>query len=97
MGILAEKLKGKKTVVILGHVNPDGDCIGSCLGMYNYLTENFAELSVCVCLDAMGVKFGYLKGYGDVQGTYDSEKRFDLCITLDVSGCAQTRHFCPVS
>ena len=37
MGILTEALDGKKTVVILGHVNPDGDCVGSCLGMYNYL------------------------------------------------------------
>ena len=37
MGILTEALNGKKTVVILGHVNPDGDCVGSCLGMYNYL------------------------------------------------------------
>ena len=39
MGILTDVLKDKKTVAILGHVNPDGDCIGSCLAMYNYLTE----------------------------------------------------------
>ena len=22
-------------IVILGHVNPDGDCVGSCLAVYN--------------------------------------------------------------
>ena len=27
MGILDEMLEGKKTIVILGHVNPDGDSI----------------------------------------------------------------------
>ena len=35
MGILDEMLEGKKSIVILGHVNPDGDFIGSCLGLYN--------------------------------------------------------------
>ena len=25
------------TVAISGHLNPDGDCVGSCLGMYNYI------------------------------------------------------------
>ena len=50
MGILTDVLKDKKTVAILGHVNPDGDCIGSCLAMYNYLTENYGELRVSVYL-----------------------------------------------
>ena len=48
MGILEQALENKRTAVILGHVNPDGDCIGSCLGLYNYLTENFEGLSVTV-------------------------------------------------
>ncbi len=34
MSILDTKLAGVKTVLILGHVHPDGDCIGSCLGLY---------------------------------------------------------------
>ena len=48
MGILDEMLEGKKTIVILGHVNPDGDCIGSCLGLYNYLKENYEGLEISV-------------------------------------------------
>ena len=31
LGILDEMLEGKKSIVILGHVNPDGDCIGCLL------------------------------------------------------------------
>ena len=50
MGILDEMLEGKKTIVILGHVNPDGDCIGSCLGLYNYLKENYEGLEGSVYL-----------------------------------------------
>lgn len=95
MGILKKAIKNKKTVVILGHVNPDGDCIGSCLGMYNYLTENYGKLEVSVCLDAMGKKFSYLKGYGDVIGEYDPERSFDLCITLDASDTGRLGIFAP--
>lgn len=95
MGILADALKNKQTVVILGHVNPDGDCIGSCLGMYNYLRENYPGLSVSVYLGAMGVKFSYLKGYDEVKTAYEPEKRFDLCITLDASDVPRLGEFAP--
>lgn len=95
MGILTDVLKDKKTVVILGHVNPDGDCIGSCLGMYNYLTENFTELDVSIYLESMGVKFGYLKGYDQVKKQFEPEKTFDLCITLDASDVPRLGAFAP--
>lgn len=95
MGVLADTLRNKKTVVLLGHVNPDGDCIGSCLAMYNYLKENFEGLEVSVYLDAMGKKFRYLKGYGDVKGEFEPRKRFDLCITLDASDVPRLGIFAP--
>ena len=25
-------------IVIAGHIHPDGDCVGSCLGLKNYLS-----------------------------------------------------------
>ena len=30
-----------ESVGIFGHVRPDGDCIGSCLGLYNYITNRY--------------------------------------------------------
>lgn len=95
MGILTDALEHKKTVVILGHVNPDGDCIGSCLGMYNYLQENFERLSVSVYLEPMGKKFGYLAGYGDVKNEFEPDRKFDLCITLDASDEKRLGAFAP--
>ena len=95
MGILTDALKNKKTVVILGHVNPDGDCIGSCLGMYNYLIENFENLEVSVYLEPMGKKFGYLNGYDLVNHEFDPAKNFDLCITLDASDVKRLGAFAP--
>ena len=95
MGILTEALNGKKTVVILGHVNPDGDCVGSCLGMYNYLTENFEDLDVTVCLESLSKKFEYIKGYTDACTEFDPGKKFDLCITLDASDVKRLGVFAP--
>ena len=33
-----------KTVGIAGHINPDGDCVGSCLAVYNYLRQQRGDL-----------------------------------------------------
>ena len=93
LGILDEMLEGKKSIVILGHVNPDGDCIGSCLGLYNYLKENYEGLEVSV--EKMGVKFSYLSGYNDAHTEYDGTKTFDLCITSDASDVPRLGAFAP--
>ena len=38
MIVLNDVLKGKHSVAIGGHIRPDGDCVGSTLGLYLYLT-----------------------------------------------------------
>lgn len=48
---IREELNGITTVAISGHIRPDGDCVGSCMGLYLYLKENFPQLirlmSIC--------------------------------------------------
>ena len=34
---ITSELEGVKTVGIAGHVRPDGDCVGACMGLYLYL------------------------------------------------------------
>ena len=57
MTILDKKLETAKTVLILGHVRPDGDCIGSCLGLYNYLETVYPQIKAQVCLEEPAGKF----------------------------------------
>lgn len=85
MSILDTKLEGVKTVLILGHVHPDGDCIGSCMGLFNYLEEVYPDREVTLCLEDPPEKFGYLKGFTCVQTEFVKETSFDLCICLDCS------------
>ena len=53
MTILDKKLEGTGTVLILGHVRPDGDCVGSCLGLLNYLENAYPQTKATVCLEAL--------------------------------------------
>ncbi len=46
IGKLKEVLRKKKDIVITTHLNPDGDAIGSSLGLYNYLLLNNHKVTV---------------------------------------------------
>ena len=47
MKSLDELFAGVKTAAIAGHIRPDGDCVGSCLATYNYITRR--SKSACIC------------------------------------------------
>ena len=82
---LEEMLEHGGSVVILGHVNPDGDCAGSCLAMYNYAKKKNPGTYVRLYLQPVPGKFSYLKGYDEIQSEMQEENPFDLCICLDCS------------
>ena len=41
MNKIKAEIEGVSTIAIAGHIRPDGDCVGSCLGLSQYLIENF--------------------------------------------------------
>ena len=75
-------LEGTGSVAILGHIRPDGDCLGSTLGLYNYLQLNYPAVRAVVYLEEASGKFGYLNGFETVRHQADQET-YDLCICLD--------------
>lgn len=79
----ASQLNGKKTVAIAGHVRPDGDCVGSCLAVYNYIRNCFPEIAVTLYLETIPNKFRFLKGADKIAEAGDEEKSYDLFIALD--------------
>lgn len=76
-----------RTVVIIGHIRPDGDCVGSCLGLYHYLKDNMPWLEVQVCLQKFPAAFKMLPGAEKIRlmEHMDLEQVFDLCISCDAS------------
>ncbi|SEQ35483.1 phosphoesterase RecJ domain-containing protein [Lachnospiraceae bacterium RM5] len=85
MNKIENYLEGVKTVGITGHRRPDGDCIGSCLGLYNYLTKNYPELSVSLYLESIADKFVFLKNSDKIIFNTEKDEEFDLFIVLDSS------------
>ena len=83
------KIQDAKTIAIVGHIRPDGDCVGSCLGLYNYLIDNYGDKQVVVYLQPIADKFAFLNGADVIRCTNDN-RIYDLCISLD---CGDTdRH-----
>ena len=37
-------LKDAQSVAVSGHVRPDGDCVGSTMGLYLYLKEQYPDI-----------------------------------------------------
>ena len=83
MNLLHSVLENKKTAVVLGHMNPDGDCVGSCLAVYNYLRDCFPQADVTVYLDHPAEKFRYLNGFDQIRTEAPDEFQADVCICLD--------------
>ncbi len=82
---LAQCLQGVRTAAIAGHVHPDGDCIGSCMGLYLYLKENFPEIQADVYMQPPREVFYYIEDLEKVRTECDPDKRYDLLILLDIS------------
>ena len=74
-----------KTIGIAGHVRPDGDCMGSCMSLYNYLKKNRPDLDVRVFLEFVDKKFNIIENTDQIITTgYDGTK-CDLFISLDTA------------
>lgn len=82
---IANELAEVNTVAIAGHVRPDGDCVGSCMGLYLYLKENYPEIATDVYLELPGEQFSFLSCFEEIKTAYKPGKVYDLLITLDVS------------
>lgn len=90
---LKEELQGVHTVAILGHIRPDGDCIGSCLALYNYITTYFPEIQAKVYLQDFMPEFLMLKNADKIEHDSSEEKVYDLCFSLDSADAARHGEF----
>lgn len=85
MSYLDTILEDVKNAAIMGHVRPDGDCVGSCLATYNYLKENYPQIETVVYLEKPSDKFNYLNHFDRIVSDFSEDKEYDLCICLDCS------------
>ena len=80
---LEELVPEEGSVVILGHVRPDGDCVGSCLAAYLYLTKLRPEQEIRLILGPFADSFRMLSGSERIE--HDFTGTADICLCLDTS------------
>ena len=84
MTLLERMLMNTDSAVILGHVRPDGDCVGAALGLYSYIRSCYPAIRTAVYLEEASPKFSYLKGFDEIRHQTDEES-WRLCICVDSS------------
>lgn len=82
---LLDALAQAKTVAITGHVNPDGDCVGSCMGMYLYLKENYPTIQADVYLEGAEDVFSHIPNLDQAKSVWQEDRIYDLLLLFDVS------------
>lgn len=83
MNSLKEQLAQVHSVAIAGHVKPDGDCIGSCLAVYNYIREYYPQIQAEVYLEPIPNIFKFLQRADEIISEPDETRQFDLMIVQD--------------
>lgn len=80
---LNTELQGVNTVAISGHVRPDGDCVGSCLGLQLYIENNFPHIQTTVYLETFSETFSFVKGSEKVVHDCSQHIKYDVFFSLD--------------
>lgn len=60
--MLNKVLENVSTIAIGGHVRPDGDCVGSCVGLGQYIRENYSDKTVDIYLKDIPESFLFKMG-----------------------------------
>ena len=85
-------LKDVKSVGISGHVRPDGDCVGSTLALYQYITKYYPEIECKLYLERIADCFYFLKGAKEIIHTVDN-KVYDCYFALDCGDLSRLGDF----
>ncbi len=81
--MLNKMLKDAVTIAIGGHIRPDGDCVGSCIGLYQYIKDNYKDKKADVYLEEIPDSFHFLKPADVIRHEIPADVTYDLFICLD--------------
>ena len=83
---LLKELQGCRTILLTGHIRPDGDCIGSVMGLYMYLKKAMKDAVIIPMIEKPAPEFGCIRDIYMIQSDFKSDiTEFDAFIGLDSS------------
>ena len=83
---ILEEVRDAKSIAISGHIRPDGDCVGSCMGMYLFLKKELPDTQVHVFLEKPSDVFNCICGVEEIKVAEEQDETvYDVFIALDCS------------
>ena len=82
---LLEECKQAKRIGISGHIRPDGDCVGSCMGLYLYLKKVRPDADLHIFLEKPADIFSCISSVEEIDSEYGEQERFDVFFALDTA------------
>lgn len=82
---IAERLKEKRRIALLSHIAPDGDTVGSAVGLA-ILLEGMGKRVTCLCDSPIP---DYIAFLGAERFFFSTDRKFQLVVSLDVASPQQ--------
>ncbi len=89
-------IKNSKNILLISHINPDGDTLGSMCGMYNLIKDNYKKKCDMVIVSKLPSVYEFLPKIENAKfiENVDLSREYDLVINLDVASidrCADAK------
>ena len=88
---LDDIIKSSKKILLLSHVNPDGDTLGSMCAMYSMILKRFKKKADMSVVSNIPYNYKFLPNIDLAQRYFDHSLVYDLVITLDVAAIDRVR------
>jgi Exopolyphosphatase-related proteins len=81
---IKDEVVNANTIGISGHIRPDGDCVGACMALYQYLRKVYPQKRVDVFLEQPSEVFSCICGIEQIRTDFRTEvEAYDVFIALD--------------
>ncbi len=81
---ILKEVEGAGTIGISGHIRPDGDCVGSAMGLYLYLKKACPGAEIEIMLEKPAEVFACIKGIDEIHTDFFTQTDcFDVFIVVD--------------
>lgn len=84
---LDSSIKNSKNILLVSHINPDGDTLGSMCGLYSLIKDNYkkkCDMTAVLKIPSMYHFMPYIDEVKFIED-YDFSREYDLVINLDVA------------
>ncbi len=82
---LDDIIKSSKKILLLSHMNPDGDTLGSMCAMYSMIRNRFKKKADMSIVSTLPFNYRFLPNINLAQRNFDKSLIYDLVIALDVA------------